>query len=153
MEKEERSRSNEWVSHFSPVCLLISRVLEPERKRERERERKGMSRCWNLPSGYAPMAAAFRVVISLCWLCAISASFVGTERRGERKSCGSGLAIVYTSSSFRAERDPRVTFVSGVPDAARRRLHRCRGCSLSSSVFGVLIKAGFVANQPDSFLT
>ena len=40
MEKEERSRSNEWVSHFSPVCLLISRVLEPERKRERERERE-----------------------------------------------------------------------------------------------------------------
>lgn len=126
------SRNSEWGSRFSPIFLLISRVLERERDRERgwtDADVGGALTRTNLPPGYAPMVAAFRVVISSCSLAMRDKCVVRWKRsvgEGEKVARGSGLAIVYTSSSFRAERDPRVTFVSGVPDAARCRFHRRR---------------------------
>lgn len=102
------------------------------------------------------MVAAFRVVISSCSLAMRDKCVVrwnGTSGKGEKVARGSGLAIVYTSSSFRAERDPRVTFVSGVPDAARCRLHRRPAARFRLPCLAFWLKVGFVANQSDSFLT
>lgn len=101
------------VSAFLPLSRYIARP----RAREGGWTDAGALTPRNLPSGYAPISASFRVVISLCSPALRDKYFVrwnGTERKVAH---GSRLVIVYTSSSFRSERDPRVTFVSGVADA------------------------------------